>query len=138
MKIIRRFAEKFLMPEKASSFGLVYIAYSRKSQIAVNFLLRKKQGEIPNAIYNKRIGWIDVVWGYEGTGSGDGYGLAKIVKFHPEVVRKLAKVIRNMTVASKSGNRYKLESTTHFAAVSRVWFEDQKTWLLTVFEKKTR
>lgn len=126
------------MAKTQHPIGPTYKAYSRKGQVAVNFLLRKRAGAVPNAIYNRGTGWIDVIWGYEGTGASDGYGLAKIAKFHPETVRKMAKIIAGMDVVSKTANRYKLESDKYSAAVSRLWFEEKKTWLLTVFEKKTR
>jgi hypothetical protein len=41
-----------------------------------------------------------------------------------------------MRVVSRSDNRIRLESDTHFAAVSLNWRGDPKTWLLTAYEKK--
>ena len=78
-------------------FGQIFKNYERKGQEAVNFLMIKQTGEVPNALYNKHIGWIDLVWGYEGTKRSDGYGLSKIKKYHPEVVKKLAEIVKKYT-----------------------------------------
>jgi hypothetical protein len=117
-------------------FGTIHKQYERKGQKAVNFLLRKKEGEVPNAIFHSKIGWIDLVWRFEGTNKSDGYGLSKILKYHKSGIKYLAKTIKELEVTFESDNRYKLESKRHFATVSKVWFENDKTWLLTFFEKK--
>jgi hypothetical protein len=119
-------------------FGPVYSKYERKGQKAVNFLLKKKNGEVPNALYHKEIGWIDLVWGIEGTGRSDGFGLAKIAKFHKTVLPVLAEKIAEMNVTSKSQNRIKLESKNYLCVVSFLYFESEKTWLLTMFEKSQK
>jgi hypothetical protein len=119
-------------------FGPVYSKYERKGQKAVNFLLKKKNGEVPNAIYHREIGWIDLVWGNEGTGRSDGFGLAKIARFHASVVPVLAERIAEMKVTSRTSNRIKLESKNYLCVVSFLYFESEKTWLLTMFEKASK
>jgi len=84
------------------------------------------------------VGWIDLVWGEPGTGRSDGYGLSKIVKYHPEVIRQLDKIIKRMQVARASKNRITLEDLEYVASVRRSWNEAGKVWLLTAFKKKTR
>jgi len=113
-----------------------YKAYRRKGQIAVNFLYRKKQGQIKDALFHKKIGWIDIVWGYAGTGNKDGWGLAKIAKFHPEALRKLALIVKFLPIKTESNNRYILEDKKYRAIVSRDMNGKEKLWLLTAFEKK--
>lgn len=117
-------------------FGEIYYEYERKGQEAVNFLIKKKSGEVPNAIYHPEIGWIDLVWGIEGTKKSDGYGLSKIVKYHSSVVPELANIFKTLSVVGRTNNRFKLENEKFVCAVSRLWFENKKTWLLTFFEKK--
>lgn len=119
-------------------FGPVYSQYEKQGQKAVDFLMKKKKGEIPNALFHESIGWIDLVWGYAGTGKSDGYGLSKIAKYHPSVIKNLAENLAAMDVTQQSSNRLKLESEKHFAVVSLVLFENSKTWLLTMFEKHTK
>lgn len=122
--------------DKNILFGTIHKQYSRKGQKAVDFLINAKEGEVPKAIYNSEIGWIDIVWGIEGTKKSDGYGLSKIKKYHPSVIKNLADIIKQLKITERSSNRFKLENEKYFAAVSRVWFESEKTWLLTIFEKK--
>ena len=117
-------------------FGSIHIRYKRKGQKAVNFLNLKKEGEVPEAIFHNEIGWIDLVWGIEGTRKSDGFGLSKIAKYHPSVISQLEKIIKSLRVTQSSENRYKLENKEFVIVISRVWFETKKTWLLTAFEKK--
>ena len=74
--------------------------------------------------------------GKEGPGRIDGYGLAKLLKFHPEVVDNLQEILDQMPVTQRSENRIQLESDTHQAAVRLTWNEKKRNWLLTAFEKE--
>ena len=87
-------------------------------------------------MHHKDIGDIDLVWGKEGTAHSDGYGLAKLAKFHPEVLFNLQDVLNDMVVTKRSANRVQLESEKYQAAVRLTWDDKKKTWLLTMFEKK--
>ncbi|MCR2109002.1 hypothetical protein CUPS4066_09870, partial [Campylobacter upsaliensis] len=79
---------------------------------------------------------IDLVWGEAGSGKSDGFGLAKIVKYHPEVLDKLDDIIKNTPMVKETDNRYNLENENYKIAI-RKDFEGKKTnWLLTAFEKK--
>lgn len=117
-------------------FGTVFRQYERKGQKAVNFLLRQKNGEVPNAIFHPEIGWIDIVWGMPGTKHSDGYGLSKIAKYHPEVIKNLATIISSLNIVSRTDNRYRLKGNGYEAGISRMYFESHKTWLLTLFKAK--
>lgn len=92
-------------------------------------------GEVRGALSHPEIGPIDVVWGVEGTGRSDGYGLAKLVKFHPEVVQDLPALVRSLPVKSRSANRIQLESADHKAAVRLDYDGQAKSWLLTAMRK---
>jgi len=107
--------------------------YQRKGQLAVNFLLRKKIGEVPKAIYNKNVGWIDLVWGYEGTENSDGFGLSKIYKYHKEVVSKLSNIIKSLPVKRRSKNRIILENNQYRVVIAMATFEGENMWLLSAF-----
>ncbi len=117
-------------------FGEIYTQFKGKPQEAVTFLLAKRSGEAIGALYHKDIGDIDLVWGKEGTAHSDGYGLAKLAKFHPEVLFNLQEVLNDMVVTKRSTNRVQLESDKYQAAVRLTWDDKKKTWLLTMFEKK--
>lgn len=117
-------------------FGEIYTQFKGKSQEAIAYLLDKKSGEAVGALHHKEIGDIDLVYGKEGTGHSDGYGLAKLAKYHPEVLNNLQDILNDMVVTKRSENRVQLESEKYQAAVRLTWDHKKKTWLLTMFEKK--
>ena len=117
-------------------FGNIYDQFKGKAKEAIAFLLQKKEGEATGALHHKDIGDIDLVWGEEGTGKSDGFGLAKLVKYHPEVLDNLQNILDDMHVVQRSDNRVRLESASHQAAVRLTWDNQKKNWLLTAFEKK--
>ena len=122
--------------EEVGPFGRVYRQFKGKAKEAIQFLLSKKEGEAVGALSHPEIGDIDLVWGEEGTSNSDGYGLAKLAKYHPEVLDNLQEIINDMRVTKRSANRVQLESDTHQAAVRLTWDNKSKNWLLTAFEKK--
>lgn len=117
------------------AFGPIFREYSGKPAEAVAHLLKARTGEVPGALHHPSIGEIDLVWGEEGAGKSNGYGLAKIAKFHPEVLDELQDYLSEMHISSESANRYRLKSDTHEAAVSKHWHGNKKTWLLTEYLK---
>jgi len=118
------------------AFGAIYTQFRGKAKEAIAFLMRKQSGEAIGALSHPEIGEIDLVWGKEGTSHSDGYGLAKLVKYHPEVLDNLQEILSGMNVVKRSPNRVQLESNTHKASVRLTWDNQRKTWLLTAFEKK--
>ncbi|MEK6760098.1 MAG: hypothetical protein AABY51_10025 [Deltaproteobacteria bacterium] len=121
-----------------SDFGPVFTQFKDKPQEAVKHLLEVKTGEAVGTLHHNSIGPIDLVWGKEGTpekGYEDGYGLAKIVKKHPEVVGRLQGVIDEMGVKSKSANRAILESLDHKAVVRLDWNGETKHWLVSAYKR---
>lgn len=106
-------------------FGNIYDQFRGKAKEAIAFLLGKKDGEAIGALHHREIGYIDLVWGTEGTGHSDGFGLAKLVKYHPEVLDNLQEILDDMHVTSRTVNRIQLESETHRASV-RLGYHDKK------------
>ena len=123
-------------PIGVGAFGEIYDQFKGKAKEAIDFLTKKKGGEAIGALHHKEIGDIDLVWGEEGTGKSDGYGLAKLVKYHPDVLENLQEILDDMHVTQRGENRVRLESDTHQAAVRLTWDNQKKNWLLTAFEKK--
>ena len=117
-------------------FGEIYEQFRGKPKEAIAFLMEKQSGEAVGALYHPEIGEIDLVWGEAGTGKSDGYGLAKLVKFHPEVINNLQEILSEMQIVKQSANRVNLESDKYQAAVRLTWNNKAKKWLLTAFEKK--
>lgn len=126
-----------IQPIGVSDFGDVFDAFIGKPAEAIAFLKKRKSGEAIGALYHPEIGDIDLVWGYEGTGRSDGFGLAKLVKYHPEVVSNLQGILSEMVISSRSDTRIQLESSKYKAAIRLTWDGEKKTWLLTAFEKES-
>lgn len=125
-----------IQPSGEGDFGPIYDQFKGDAKGAVAQLSKIKNGEATAALHHKDIGDIDLVWGEEGTGHSDGFGLAKLVKYHPEVVDNLQDILDEMSVVSRSENRVNLESEKYKAGIRLTWNEKKKTWLLTLFEKK--
>lgn len=125
-----------IKPIGKGPFGDIYNQFKGKAKEAIRFLLGKKNGEAIGALYHKDVGDIDLVWGKEGTGKSNGFGLSKLVKFHPEVLDDLQDIINDMEVVSRTDNRINLESKSHRAAIRLEWDGKKKNWLLTAFEKE--
>ncbi|TPQ24943.1 hypothetical protein [Methylomonas koyamae] len=119
-------------------FGPILTDYARNASAAIAKLTELQTGEAVGALHHPEIGDIDLVWGEAGTGASDGYGLAKLVKFHPEVVGNLQEIISGMQVVSRSDNRINLESADHKAGVRLTWDNQAKHWLMTAFEKRKK
>ena len=117
-------------------FGRIFRQFAGKAKEAVRALIENKGGEAIGALSHPEIGAIDLVWGEEGTGKSDGFGLSKLLKYHPEVVENLQEILDDMVVVSRTENRVQLESERYKATVRLTWDEQRKTWLLTAFEKK--
>lgn len=134
-EIEARAAEEY-DPVGEGPFGEIYIQFKGKPREAIDFLMKKKSGEAIGALYHKDVGDIDLVWGKEGTGHSAGFGLAKLVKYHPEVLDNLQDILNDMQVTTRNSNRINLESTTHKATIRLEWDGNKKNWLLTAFEKE--
>jgi hypothetical protein len=111
-------------------FGKIYSGI--KGQQAVDFLLQIKNGEVRSALEHPIIGKIDLIWGKE---NPLGYGLAKIVKKHPEVLPTLAESIKKSKILEEFPGRIVLLSDDgkQRAVVDLQWFETPKTWLMTAY-----
>lgn len=132
-----KFSLKDIKPVGVGAFGNIYNQFRGNAKAAIEFLKKVRGGEAVGALHHKDIGDIDLVWGKEGTGHSDGYGLSKLVKYHPEVLDNLQEILNDMRVVLSSKNRVNLESETHKAGVRLTWDGERKSWLLTAFKKET-
>lgn len=132
-----KFSLKDIKPVGIGAFGNIYNQFRGNAKAAIEFLKKVRGGEAVGALHHKDIGDIDLVWGKEGTGHSDGYGLSKLVKYHPEVLDNLQEILNDMRVVSSSKNRVNLESENHKAGVRLTWDGERKSWLLTAFKKET-
>ncbi|GFM29277.1 hypothetical protein [Novosphingobium sp. PY1] len=116
-------------------FGPRFEQFRGDAQGAVEFLRTVQDGEAVGALHHPDIGDIDLPWGVEGKNEHDGYGLAKLIRWHPEVVGDLQGILSSLAVTSRTANRVQLESADHKAAVRLAWDDQAKNWLLTAFRK---
>jgi hypothetical protein len=123
-------------PGGTGPFGPISTDFKGDAAGAIEHLKAQQDGEATGALYHPEIGDIDLVWGKEGSSRSDGYGLAKLVKYHPEVVDDLQNILSSMIVKTRSDNRVNLESADHRAGVRLTWDGEAKKWLMTAFEKR--
>ncbi|MFZ5709761.1 MAG: hypothetical protein ACOY4T_08770 [Pseudomonadota bacterium] len=123
-------------PAGEGPFGPILSGFEGDWKGAIRELTRLRTGEATAALSHPDIGKIDLIWGAEGTGRGDGFGLAKIARFHPEVLGDLQRRLDAAKVASRSENRIRLEGAQDEFAVRLDYDGQSKTWLLTAYEKQ--
>lgn len=116
-------------------FGTNYAEFKGKGQEAIKHLLEVKNGQVQGAFYRDDLGEITLAWGKEGSAKSDGYGLAKIAKYHPEVLDNLTEIVEKTPIVKQTPNRYTLETDKHFLAIRREFDGKKEKWLLTAFEK---
>ncbi|WP_062203477.1 hypothetical protein [Aureimonas sp. AU12] len=105
---------------------------------AVDFLSRRRDGEIAGLLSHPDVGPIDVIWGRYDAARDNGLGLAKIAEKHPEVLEDLPSILAGTTVKTRSENRILLENSTHKAVIRLTYDGESKTWLMTAYEKGRR
>lgn len=124
------------LTQNTGPFGQVFTEYRGDAQGAIARLTQEQSGNATAALSHPEIGDIDLVWGKAGTNRHDGYGLAKLVRWHPEVLSDLQGLIGSMRVTQRSENRVHLESEDHEASVRLQWDGQSKHWLLTAYQKR--
>lgn len=122
-------------PVDEGAFGPVFNSFGQDWRSAARELERRKGGEALGVLSHPEVGPVSLVWGEEGTGKGDGYGLAKIVAWHPEVLDDLQGRIASMEVVSRSANRIQLRGKTDQAGVRLDWNGEDKTWLIAAYDR---
>lgn len=127
--------------ENNEPFGKAYNEYSGKPKEAIEYLIKKKNGHVPNAIYKEGIGDIDIVWGEAGTGKG-GYGLSHIIRRRneegyngEEFVKQLPDIINNGKVIDRDkglGRLYVLNNNKE-VAIRLTWDNKERNWLVSAY-----
>ena len=122
-------------PEEFGPHGPILRQFHHDDAGAIAKLMELGTGDAIGALWHPEVGDIDLVWGEEGTSRSDGYGVAKLVRWHPEVLGGLQAIVERLPVIRRSENRIHLEDERHLVKVRLEWDGKQKTWLLTAFEK---
>ncbi len=116
--------------------GPMFDQFRGRGREAVAWLQQLKTGEALGALFHPQVGEIDLIWGDIGTTPGRGYGLAKLVAYHPEVLEDLPALLLAMSVTGITANSVQLDSEHYHALIRLNWKGNPKRWLLTAFEKK--
>ena len=122
-------------PEPIPAFGENFDEYYHKGQQAVEKLLKEKHGQVVGAFYKDGIGDITLAWGVAGTGKSDGWGLAKIAQYHPEMLNQLEQAIHNTPIVKTTDGRYQLENAKYKIGIRREFDGVRQNWILTAFER---
>ena len=124
--------------QETGPFGPVLRQFEGNYRDAALELERRQSGEAVGALSHPDIGPIALVWGVPGRSRSDGYGLAKIAAWHPEIIPDLPSRLAEMTVRSRTANRIRLHSERDEASVRLDWDGRQGAWLLTAYQKGAR
>ena len=119
-------------------YGKEYKGY--KGQLAVEKLLKEKQGHIKNAFYREDIGGIDLIWG------NDYMGLQHIIERRAEQGIDVQSFLNDITDVIQTGNFRKKNSRGNFEFISNgkiaviaPEFKGHKiTFLLTAFKTHSK
>lgn len=118
-------------------FGTNYPEYYHDGKGAIEKLLQEKQGQVQGAFYRSDIGDITLVWGKEGTGKSDGFGLAKIAKFHPEALDKLDQIISKGAFLYDEKQRPNIVLDDYIVGIRNDWKGDKTPyWVISSYYKK--
>lgn len=120
--------------EDTGPFGPILRGYEGNWKEAALELERRQEGDAIGALSHPDIGPIDLVWGKAGSNRSNGFGLAKLIAWHPEVLRDLQGTLERMRIVSRSENRIQLEDEGNSKAGVRLdWDGATKHWLISAF-----
>lgn len=109
------------MPVGYGDLGPIFNQFEGKPQQAISYLMKIGSCEDTAALHHPSVGNMDHECGKELTGHSVGYGLAKLVKYHPEVINNLQRILDDIHVVSRSENRVNLESSRYKAGIRLTW-----------------
>ncbi len=94
---------------EAGLHGLIFYEYAGDWRGALRRLATEKTGEAPGALLHPKLPPTDLVFGKEGANHGAGYGVAKLIKWHPEVLDKLGEIFAGLPIVTEGPNRVELD-----------------------------
>ena len=117
-------------------FGPVFRQFRRNPEAAIKHLIKVKDGEAISALYHRQLGEIDLVWGFTTDDKrAKGFGLAKLIKWHPEVLDDLQGFIDSLHVHQVHKGHAHLTDGVHGRAGIRLDFDGKtKHWLVTAYD----
>ncbi len=124
-------------PPDNADFGPAFPEFTGNPIAAFAKLEETKTGEVPAALNHPTVGAVDVIWGQEGKSKNYGFGLSKILKYHPEARPILENLFDAFDVKSENENTIQLELGDYSAVLRKNWKGQEKRWLLTSFGRNS-
>jgi len=131
---------KDIKPVGTGDFGEVYDQFKGKPKEAVDFLVKKKGGDLLGVFHRDEVGDIDLVWG-ESHNPYRGKGLSHIIRKHIETLHDfkdidelsavLDDVVNNGSVG-KNGNNIEITKDGYRVVLAQE--DNGKKWVLTAFD----
>lgn len=121
---------------ESGPFGPIFRQFHHDAQGAIEHLKQAQTGEAVAALHHPEVGDIDLVWGRTSDDPrSTGEGLAKLLRWHPEVLGDLQGFISSLHVHQKYKTRIHLTNDLARRAAVRLDYSGKtKTWLLTAYE----
>lgn len=129
-----------IKPVGKGDFGDIYDQFKGKPKEAVDFLIKKKGGDLLGVFHRDEVGDIDLVWG-ESHNPYKGKGLSHIIRKHIDTLHdfkdiddlsdKLDDVVNNGNIGFNGNN---IEITKDGYRVVLAQENDGKKWILTAFD----
>ena len=121
---------------ESGPFGPIFRQFHHDAQGAIEHLKQAQTGEAVAALHHPEVGDIDLVWGRTSDDPrSTGEGLAKLLRWHPEVLGDLQGFISSLHVHQKHKTRIHLTNDLARRAAVRLDYSGKtKTWLLTAYE----
>lgn len=142
--------EQRIRPEE---WGTAYTEYSGKGQVAVNFLLDKKEGYVPDVITVAGYG-VDIPYGKIKTSASVGYGLAHIIERRNNEGLNGENFVKNELIPLlKNGASYMnmpknkneqlpkklfIKTNDKIGIISLDWYGDKQCWCVTGYYKSDK
>lgn len=139
-----KIVDKAVIPKTiAEAYGVDYADFRGKGVDAVKHLKKVKNGSVKGAFYRPELGDIDVIWGrtWKEGKKVKGYGLAKIIKKHPEATPEfIAEVVAKGDI-KPNYNGVNIKMDNKIVGLNRGWNINGKKigdnhWVVTAFERK--
>ncbi|QFY42989.1 hypothetical protein F6R98_10485 [Candidatus Methylospira mobilis] len=115
----------------------IYTQFKHNAKAAIAHLIKEQKGIAVAALYHPEIGDIDLVWGKTTDDArSKGTGIAKILRWHPEVLRDLQGFISSLHVHQRHGKKIHLTGNAGERAAVQVDYDQRNGhWLLTAYIK---
>lgn len=139
IKKIRSEIEKINGITPIKEFGENYAEFYHNGKGAVQKLLAEEQGQVAGAFYRDDLGDITLPWGEAGTGRSDGWGLAKIKRFHPEVMDRLDEIIRDGKFYFDEKGRPNIKLGDEIVGLKDNWLgKETLYWIVSSYDKSLK